>query len=290
MKEKVKDFALVTTGSLIAALGFNTMFLENNIVSGGIGGLAIALKALVGWNPSNFVLWINIPLMILCFVFLGKQTFVKTVYGSWIYPIFIKLTDGLPTLTDDPFLAAVFGGIILGFGLGLVFFGNASTGGTSIIIQIIKKYTPLPLALVMGLIDGIVVGLGFFAFDTDTVLHSIIALVTISYVVNLMMTGVQSSRNMMIISHKHQEIKHYVTTVADRGLTELPVLGGFTGEDKRMLMITISRQELQRIQHQILHIDSTAFIVVMPASHVMGRGFSLHKYHQHPEEDILMPM
>lgn len=184
MKERIKDFISVTLGSVVMAIGFNSFFLENNIVSGGVGGLAIALNALLRWSPSDFVLYCNIPLLIICWFFLGKSVFIKTVYGAIIYPLCIKLTAGLPNLTENPLLAAIFGGIILGFGLGLVFLGNSSTGGTGILIQFIHKYTPLSLGLTMAIIDGIIVGLGFVAFDTDTVMYSIIALMTITYIVN----------------------------------------------------------------------------------------------------------
>lgn len=141
MKKKLIDFGLVTVGAFIAAIGFNSFFLENHIASGGVVGLAVSLKALFGWNTGNFVMISNFPLLIACWLFLGKETFVKTVYGSWIYSIFVKLTEGVPNLTDNPLLAALFGGIICGFGLGVVFWGNSSTGGTGIITQILHKYT-----------------------------------------------------------------------------------------------------------------------------------------------------
>lgn len=290
MKERLKDYGLVTLGSIIMAVGFNMLYLENNIVSGGVGGLSIALKAIFGWNPADFVLYCNIPLLILCWFFLGKSVFVKTVYGALVYPFCIKLTAGLPNLTDNPLLAAIFGGIILGFGLGLIFLGKSSTGGTGILIQLIHKYTPLPLGVTMAIVDGLIVAVGFIAFDPDTVMYSIIALMTITYIVNRMMSGTESSRNVMIISQKAGEIKDYITKVADRGVTEFPIVGGFTGVDKRMLMTTVSIPEMQKLESAILTIDETAFIVVMPASQVRGRGFSLQKDHKYYDEDILIPM
>lgn len=289
IKDKIKDISLVTIGSFIASIGYNTMFVENKIASGGVGGLAISLKELLGWNPSLFVLYINVPLLLICWMFLGKSVFLKTIYGSWIYPIFINLTDTLPTITHNPLLAAIFGAIVIGFGLGLVFLGNSSTGGTGIIVQVLNKYTPLPFGLLVGTVDGIIVMIGFMAFDTDTVLYSIISLITITYIINLMMTGSDSLRNIMIISKKHQEIKDYITKFADRGVTEFPVLGGYTGKENRMLMTIVSRPELQHIENQILKIDDTAFIIVMPATQVRGRGFSLQKNYQ-LDDDILLPM
>ncbi|BBA93620.1 YitT family protein [Streptococcus ruminantium] len=290
MKERIKDFTYVTLGSIVMAIGFNSFFLGNNIVSGGVGGLAIALNALLGWNPSDFVLYCNIPLLVICWFFLGKSVFVKTVYGAVVYPLCIKLTASLPKLTENPLLAAIFGGIIIGFGLGLVFLGNSSTGGTGILIQFLHKYTPLSLGMTMAIIDGIIVGLGFIAFDPDTVMYSVIALMTITYIVNRMISGTESLRNVMIISQNYPQIKEYITKVADRGVTEFPVLGGFTGVDKRMLMTTISIPEMQKLESAILGIDETAFMVVMPASQVHGRGFSLQKDHKHYDEDILIPM
>lgn len=289
MKKKLKDLFLVTIGALITALAFNTMLLENEIASGGVGGLAISMYTLFGWKPSTFIFLANIPLMTLCFLLLGKEVFLKTIYGSWIFPVFISLTSPLPTLTHNPLLAAIFGGVTLGFGIGLVFLGNSSTGGTGILIQILNKYTPLPLGLLVALVDGVIVGIGFVAFDTDTVMYSIIALISITYVVNMMMAGADSSRNLMIISRKHELIKNYITTVVDRGVTEFPIIGGYTGKEGRLLMVTISRPEYQLIEAEILKIDETAFVVVTPASQVRGRGFSLHKQHQ-IEDDILIPM
>lgn len=288
--QRFKEFFLVTIGTFIMAVGFNSLFLANNIASGGISGLAISINKLFEINPATFVFIVNIPLLIACYVFLGRTTFLKTVYGSNIYPFFLKLTASLPTLTKDPLLAALFGGIIVGIGIGLVFLGNSSTGGTGIITQLLNKLTPIPIGILMGIIDGIIVIIGFIAFDPDSVMYSILALMTITYIVNLMMSGADSSRNVMIISRYHEEIKEYITTVVDRGVTEFPVVGGFTGKEQRMLMTTVSRPEIQKLETNILAIDDTAFLIVMPATQVKGRGFSLQKDHKQYNEDILIPM
>ena len=290
MKRKVIDFGLVTIGALFMAVGFNGMFLSNHIAAGGLGGLAISFSKLFGWDPANFVMLANIPLLIACFFLLGRAIFIKTLYGAWIFPIFIKVTENMPSFTENQLLAAVFGGIIVGFGLGLVFLGNSSTGGTGIITQILNKYSPLPLAVAMTIVDGIIVILGLLAFDTDTVMYSIISLVVISYVVNRMQIGVSSSRNIMIISRHNQEIKTYISTKADRGVTEIPVIGGYSGVKNSMLMTTVSVQEVGRIKKNILDIDETSFIIVMPAIQVMGRGFSLTKQFQSDNDDIILPM
>ena len=290
MKKKLIDFGIVTVGAFIAAIGFNCFFLENHIASGGIVGLAVCLKALFGWNPGNFVIIADIPLLIACWIFLGKEIFLKTIYGAWIYSIFVKITENLPNLTHNPLLAAIFGGVICGFGLGVVFRGNSSTGGTGILTQILHKYSPFSLAVSMTIVDGCSVAMGLVAFDIDTVMYSVIGLITVSYVVNSIQIGVTSSRNIMIISPKNTLIKEYISTQADRGVTEIPVIGGFSGEQQAMLMTTVSHQEVPRLEKNIQKIDETAFIIVMPATQVMGRGFSLKKHYKLDEKDTILPM
>ncbi|KGR72511.1 YitT family protein [Streptococcus phocae subsp. phocae] len=288
--KKVKDILLVTIGSFITAIGFNTMFVDNNIASGGMVGISVVAKALFGISPSLFLMLSNIPLLLLCYFFLGKQNLVKTIYGSWIYPIAIRLTNQFPTLTHNQLLAAIFGGIICGIGLGLVFWGNSSTGGTGILTQILHKYSPLSLGVAMTIVDGISVLTGLMALSPDDVMYSTIALLVIGYVISIMENGFDSSKNVMIISREYQAIKDYVTTVTQRGVTKVPIKGGYTTSDKVMLMVVVSSHELPALQEKILEIDDTAFVVVMPAAEVIGRGFSITKQYKGEDEDILLPM
>lgn len=289
MKQTLTNLALITLGSVIAATGFNTMFLDNQIASGGMIGLSVVLKQLFGLSPSLVLMISNIPLLLMCYFLLGRSVFVKTILGALIYPQAIQLTAGLPTLTKNPLLAAIFGGIIVGFGLGLVFRGNSSTGGTGIITQILHKYSPLSLGTAVIIIDGISVLMGLIAFSPDRVMYSTIALMVISYVIGQMETGFNSSKTIMIISEKNGAIQEHITKVADRGVTVIPIQGGYSTTQKNMLMTTISSYEFPALQKHILAIDETAFIVVMPASQVFGRGFSMTK-HYLKEDDILLPM
>ena len=178
----------------------------------------------------------------------------------------------------------------MGFGLGLVFLGNSSTGGTGIITQIVHKYSPLSLGTTMTIIDGIVVATGLIAFNSDSVMYSIIALGCISYVVNMVVTGFNTSKNVMIISQHYDVIKQHITKITDRGVTEFPIIGGFTGHDKRLLMTVVSSQELASLQRHIATIDPTAFIVIMPAAQVIGRGFSITKEHEVNDDELILPM
>ncbi|MDY3025176.1 YitT family protein [Streptococcus pluranimalium] len=289
MTKRIVDFLFVTMGSLVSAIGFNTMFIDNNIASGGMIGIAVSFKELFGWSPSYFLLLINIPLLLICYIGLGRATLIKTLYGSWIFPLFIGLTEPLPTLTHDHMLAAIFGGVIVGFGLGMVFWGNSSTGGTGILTQVLHKYSPLSLAMAMLIVDGISVAMGLFAFPVETVMYSILALIIISYTVNTMEAGASSARNMMIVSSKYADIKKVIASDLDRGVTTIPIKGGYTDKDQVMLMTTISNFEVHRFEKAIAKIDPSAFVIITPASRVTGRGFSLTKDYKVPEEDIILP-
>ncbi|TWT11084.1 YitT family protein [Streptococcus sp. sy004] len=289
MKQTLKNLVLVTLGSFIAASGFNTMFLDNHIASGGMIGLSVVFKQLFGLSPSVFLMFSNLPLLLMCYFLLGKSVFIKTIFGSLIYPFAIRLTADLPTITKNPLLAAIFGGVVVGFGLGLVFRGNSSTGGTGIITQILHKYTPLSLGAAVIIIDGISVLMGLITFSYDQVMYSTLALIVISSIISQIEIGFNTSKTVMIISNKNILIQKHITTVTDRGVTIIPIQGGYSTVQKTMLMTTISSYEFPALQKHILAIDKTAFIVVMPASQVFGRGFSITKHYLR-EEDILLPM
>ncbi|KHD44593.1 YitT family protein [Streptococcus hongkongensis] len=290
MKSKIKDIVFVTIGTFITAIGFNTMFVDNHIAAGGMVGISVVMKVLFGISPSLFLMLSNIPLLFLCYFFLGRQNFVKTLYGSWIYPIAIRVTNFLPSITHNQLLAAIFGGIIVGIGIGMVFWGNSSTGGTGILTQILHKFSPLSLGIAMTIVDGISVAMGFLALSADDVMYSTICLLVIGYVITVMETGFNSSKNVIIISKEYSQIKEYIQKVMDRGVTKIPIRGGYTTKDNIMLMAVISTYEFPSLQEKITELDDTAFVVVMPAAHVIGRGFSLTKHYKREDEDVLLPM
>lgn len=165
--------------------------------------------------------------------------------------------------------------------------GIPQLGGTGITTQILNKYTPLPLGVVLLIVDGIIVAISAIAFSPDTVIYSILSLYVVSLTIDKMMVGLNSSRNLLIISQKSDQILNYITNGADRGATKIPVLGGHTGHSQNMIMTTLSTHEVPKIQEEIQKIDETAFIVIIPASTVMGRGFSLQKYYKSVPNDFI---
>lgn len=275
--QRVKDTLYVTLGAFILALSVNLVFLPNQIVAGGASGLSIVLNELFGWNVALTLYAINIPLLILCFLLLGKEVGLKTIYGSLINPFFIAITASLPPLTNNIFLAALYGGVLTGIGLGLVFRGNASTGGSAIISQIVNKYFNVSLGVSVFVVDGVVIATALFAFTQDAVLFSLISLFIIGRVVDRVQVGVLRSKNLFIISEKYEAIHQMFIKKLDKGVTLLPIEGGYTQKKGKIIMTVIPEKEFVLIKEAILAIDETAFFVALDASEVNGRGFSLKR-------------
>ncbi|WP_086277982.1 MULTISPECIES: YitT family protein [unclassified Enterococcus] len=276
-KQQIQDTLYVTIGSLILAISINSVLLPNKIVAGGANGISVVINYLFGLNPAIVLYAINLPLLVLCFLLLGKEVGIKTIYGSLIYPFFVGITTHLPVLTHNIFLATIFGGILTGIGLGLEFRGNASTGGTAIISQIVNKYFKISLGVSILFVDGIVILSALFVFNTDTVLFSLICLYLIGRVVDMVQVGFVRSKNVMIISPKYAEIKEKILVEMDKGLTMIPIEGGYQKNPSMLMMTVVSEKDFSRIKESVLAIDEEAFVVSMNASEVFGRGFSLKK-------------
>ncbi|MCB5950656.1 YitT family protein [Enterococcus sp. BWT-B8] len=283
LKNFIKDTLYVIIGSFILALAINSILLPMSIVSGGISGLTIVLNHLFGFNPALVLYAINIPMLILCFIFLGKENGLKTVFGSLIFPFFVGTTAGIPVLTENALLAAVYGGIAVGIGLGLVFRGNASTGGTAIPAQILHKYLKVPLGLCISIVDGSIILAGLLAFDVDRILFSMICLFLTGRVIDLIQVGVVRSKNVFIVSPKYEEIKLTLLKELDKGVTMIPVKGGYHEQEGMLLMTVIKEKDFPKVKEELLRIDEHAFIISMNASEVFGRGFSLQRMFEYME-------
>lgn len=275
--QRLKETLYVTLGAFILAISVNLIFLPNQIVAGGASGLSIVLNELFGWNVALTLYAINIPLLILCFLLLGKDVGLKTIYGSLINPFFIAITESLPPLTNNIFLATLYGGVLTGIGLGLVFRGNASTGGSAIISQIVNKYFKISLGVSVFVVDGFVIATALFVFTKDTVLFSLISLFIIGRVIDRVQVGVLRSKNLFIISDKYEAIHQIFIKELDKGVTLLPIEGGYTQKQGKIIMTVIPEKEFMAIKEAILAIDETAFFVALDASEVNGRGFSVKR-------------
>jgi uncharacterized membrane-anchored protein YitT (DUF2179 family) len=271
--EFISEYVYILIGSAIIALSFNFFLLPNNIASGGVSGISTILKSTIGWKPA-FVQWaFNIPLFIAGVILLGKQFGIKTLVGTAFLPLVVFLTENPEPWTNDPLLGALFGGIGVGLGLGIVFRGNASTGGTDLAAQIIHKYTGLTLGTCVALIDGLIVITAAIVFDIERGLYALIALYVTTKTIDLVQIGLGRSKMTLIISNRQEEIQEGILNKIDRGVTKLSAYGGYTDHERPVVMCVVDQTEFTKLKQLVKTIDPTAFIIVMDASEVLGEGF-----------------
>jgi uncharacterized membrane-anchored protein YitT (DUF2179 family) len=271
--ERLLEYLYVLIGSGIVAVAFNVFLLPNRIASGGVSGISTILDAVVGWEPA-YVQWaFNIPLFIAGVLLLGKQFGAKTLAGTIFLPFVVFLTKEYEPWTSDPLLASLFGGIGVGLGLGIVFRGKASTGGTDLAAQIINKYTGLSLGTCVAIIDGLIVLSAAIIFDIEQGLYALIALYVTSKTIDLIQLGFSRTKMALIITEKQSEVREGILNKIDRGVTKLSAYGGYTDHERPVLMCVVDQTEFTKLKQLVQTIDPTAFIIVTDASEVLGEGF-----------------
>nr|WP_226639145.1 YitT family protein [Priestia flexa] len=273
VSDRLLQIVYVMVGASIVAIAFNIFLLPNRIASGGVSGISTILNALFNWSPA-YVQWaFNVPLFLLGALLLGWQFGAKTLIGTVFLPFVVLLTSDIEPATTDPLLGALFGGIGVGVGLGLVFRGHASTGGTDLAAQIIHKYTSLSLGICVALIDGLIVIAAAFVFDLERGLYALIGLYVTSKTIDLVQVGVGRSKMALIITNKEKEVRHEILHTIDRGMTRLSAYGGYTDEERPILMVVVEQTEFTKLKQTVKAIDPSAFVIVADASEVLGEGF-----------------
>jgi len=268
------EYSLVLLGSFMIAIGFNLFLLPNQVASGGVAGISTILNSVFGFSP-DIVQWaINLPLFVLGIFILGKNFGMKTFVGTIAVPFFVGVSSAWPAATPDPLLGAIFGGMACGVGIGIVFRGKGSTGGIDLAAQILHKYVPLPFGICVALFDGIIVLTATFVFSVEQGLYAMIGLFVTSRTIDLVQVGLNSSKNLIIITDHVEPVREALLNQVDRGVTVWQAEGGYTKEERRMIMCVVNQNEFSRTSQIIKLIDPNAFIVVMNASEVIGEGFT----------------
>lgn len=271
--EKLLAYLFVLIGSGIVAVTFNVFLLPNRIASGGVSGISTILDATLGWEPA-YVQWaFNIPLFIAGVVLLGMQYGYKTLAGTIFLPLVVFLTKDVEPWTMDPLLGSLFGGIGVGLGLGIVFRGNASTGGTDLAAQIIHKFTGFSLGTCVALIDGLIVLSAAIIFDIERGLYALIGLYVTSKTIDLVQVGIGRSKMALVITNRQEEVREAILNKIDRGVTKLSAYGGYTDQERPIIMCVVDQTEFTKLKQLVQSIDPAAFVIVMDASEVLGEGF-----------------
>lgn len=269
----VVDTLMIIVGSLITALAFNLFMLPAHIASGGVSGISVILNYTLGFNPA-YVQWaLNIPLFVAGWILLGREYSIRSLLGTALLPLLVLLTQNWPAPTTDPLLASLYGGIGVGLGLGIVFRGRGSTGGLSTLAQIVQKYSGLNLATCVVLMDGTVITVAGFLLSWEKALYALIGLYITGKIIDAVELGFSYSKVAYIIADKTDELAEAVLHHMDRGLTKLEGTGGYTGDDRTVLMVVVNQSEITRLKTLVQSIDSNAFVIISNAHEVVGKGF-----------------
>jgi len=272
-RDSIMEYVYVVVGAAVIAIGFNVFLLPNQIASGGVSGISTILHGLFGWNPGYVQYAFNIPLFIAGVLLLGKKFGIKSFIGTVTLPLIVLLTHSWEPWTDNPLLGALFGGIVVGIGIGLVFKGNASTGGTDLLAQIITKFTGITLGTSVLLIDGMIAISAAIVFDLEKGLYALIGLYVTTKTIDIIQLGFSQSKMVYIITTKQDEIRDAIYAEINRGVTKLPAIGGYTGEARPVLMVVVYQTEFTKLKQLIKSVDPSAFVIVSDAYEVLGKGF-----------------
>ncbi|MDO4377858.1 MAG: YitT family protein [Erysipelotrichia bacterium] len=276
MKFDFKSIVTIILGNLIFAVSVNFFVLPYDVLSGGVAGIALIVNKIFNWNTVIVIDSLIIITFIMAMLFLGKEFTLKTVISSIVYPIFITLLSKIDYfIVADPILIAVMGGAIGGIGLSIVLKQNASTGGMDVPAIIIHNITHLPLAKVMFLLDSFVVLMGVISYSVEEVMLGIVYVYICNAVINKMIVPkTDSAVSLFIISDHQKDICAYIHNVLERGTTIINAKGGYTNENKEVIMTVISKAQYNNLEKEIEKIDKYAFVIISDAKEIKGEGFT----------------
>lgn len=246
--------------------------LPNKIAAGGVSGISTILQS-YGFEAA-YVQWIiNIPLFIAGVILLGGKFGLKTLAGSVFLPLVVFLTRDIQPATHHELLAAIFGGVGIGIGIGIVYLGKGSTGGTALAAQIIHKYSGLSLGKCLAIIDGMIVVTAMIVFNIEQGLYAMLGVYVSSKTIDVVQVGFNRSKMALIITKQEQAVKEAVLQKIDRGVTKISAVGGYTDDDRPILMCVVGQTEFTKLKQIVKQIDESAFVIVADASEVLGEGF-----------------
>lgn len=269
------EIAGAILGAFIMAVGVSLFLLPNQLSSGGIAGIATITYYLFHIPMGTMILLINVPLFVFSIFKIGKNFFIKSLIGTISLSAFIDILDKVEPLTQDRFLACVYGGIIIGVGTAILLKANSSTGGTDLVSYVAREYKPtIRSSNIIMILDIIIVTLNMIFFkEIEIGLYSAIAIYLMGKIIDILFEGIYFTKLMIIISDKNEEISRQIEEKVQRGTTGLYGKGMYTGKEKLVLMCAASRGDISRIKVVARKIDPNSFIVITNSREVVGLGF-----------------
>lgn len=277
MWHEVRWLIPTVLGSALFALGFALFLIPNEINTGGVSGLAMILRELLGFGSVGAItLLINIPLFLIGGLKIGRRFFAGSFVGMVVSSVLMDVFSLISFRTPDPLLGGLYGGVLCGAGLGLVFLAGASTGGSDIVVRLVKKkYRNLPIGRISMMFDAVVVLLTGVVFrDISKSLYSGVVVFVCGQVIDAVVYRFDYSRVALIVSKEHEAIAGAINEKLDRGATYLHGAGTYTGRDVEVVLSVVRKGQLAELKELVMEIDKNAFVIVQEAHQVLGDGFS----------------
>ncbi len=268
------DFSGILVGSVILAVGMNMFMIPNMLAPGGISGLAVVLYHLFRLPVGATIILLNIPLFIAGYLVLGPRIVIQSLLGTFLFSIAVELSAPyLPAATDDLLLASVYGGVVMGVGVGLVFRYRGSTGGTGLLSLILAKARGISPGQAMLWGDLVVLAAAIFVFGSEAAMYAAVALFVSVKVVDGILEGLGLAKSVIIITGNGEAINEKLLYELGRGVTWLEGHGGYTGQAREVLLCVVTRQQIASLKAIIRDIDPDAFVIIGNATEVHGEGF-----------------
>ena len=276
MQKKIRRYLGMTIGIAIVAIGINMFFVPNKIAAGGITGLATVLHYLSGLSVGSLMLIFNVPLFIIGIKILGAKYGLKTLYGAIALAVLVDVfAPYTPTLTHDILLNSIYGGLLVGVGMGLVFRFRGNTAGTALAAAILHKIFNITVGQALLILDFFVVAFAGIVFKSpELALYAIIAIFVTAKIIDLVQEGPNNSKAFFIMAAEPELLAEGILKEVDRGVTFLQGKGGYTGQDRELLLCVVETSEDTQLKELIYQHDPQAFIIVTDAQEVLGEGFS----------------
>lgn len=273
------SFLMITLGAFLFAIGIEKFLIPNNIVDGGIVGISIMLSKITNFQLAIFLIVLNAPFIYLGYKQIGKTFAIQSFYGICIASLFTVLLHHSAPLTDDPLLAAIFGGIILGVGVGIVLRNSGALDGTEVLAILISSKSSFSVGQIVMFFNLFILGAACFVYNFNSGMYSLIAYFVAFKTMDIVVEGLDESKQIVIISNHFEEIADEITTRLGRTVTFLNGQGAYSKEEKRVIFCVVTRLEEAKLRTIVDGIDENAFIAISHINEVKGGNFKKKNIH-----------
>ncbi|MCT4598482.1 MAG: YitT family protein [Vallitalea sp.] len=273
----IKQYISIIVGTFLMSLAINGLYIPHKILSGGVTGIAVLLHLQLGLNTSIAILVLNIPLLILGYFLVNKRFIRLSIFGMISLSVCLALTKNIVFDTNEMLTSILLGSVLTGFGSGLIFRFNGSTGGSDIIAKIVNKYLSYSISTVGFAINVIIIGLSCSFFGMDLAVYTLATMFISSHVMKFVLEGLNYKRTVFIITNKEKEISDCIMSELHRGVTIIHGTGAYTNEPRDILYCIIGIRQVAKLRSLIMKIDQDAFITITETSFVYGNGKGFQK-------------